>query len=145
VGDRFGLSWAVSGLGFAALQQGEVPRAKSLFQETLGLGRAVGNPSVTILYLTGMAGVVAQASLSQSSEQRKAALMRVARLFGGADRIRAGLRSELWQVIRLLYEQMLKTARLQLEDAAWLAAFAEGQAMSVEQVLAYASSDEGQG
>jgi predicted ATPase/DNA-binding CsgD family transcriptional regulator len=43
VGDRFGLAITLSGVGVAALQQGDMERANALFEESLKLLREVGN------------------------------------------------------------------------------------------------------
>jgi hypothetical protein len=141
-GDRHTLAWALSSLGFALLHQGDIHRSQKLFEETLALGQEQGNMILTSLYLAGMAGVAAVGSRALSPAQQKAGDLRAARLFGAVERLQRELQVAMWPAFRLTYDQLLAITRAQPKAAAWDAAFAEGQAMTAEQALAYASTAE---
>lgn len=133
VGDRFGLSWATCGLGFANLYQRDFVRARDLFQVCLTAGQEMGYATITILYLVGMAGLAAH----QAPVEQSAGRLQAARLLGAAEQLRRTLQVTLWEPFRLIDQQLLTTTRTATEPAAWEAAFAEGQAMTVEQTVAY--------
>lgn len=132
VGDHYGLSWTVSNLGFAVLAQGDEERAGALFRESLSLGQEMGNPNATVLYLAGMGAIAALRGQSHASEEPESEFLHAARLFGAAHSMRPEL-ATMWQ-------QFVDKARAQIEPAAWDTAFAEGQAMTVDEALAYASA-----
>jgi hypothetical protein len=101
----------------------------------------VGNPWVAVLYLSGMGGIAAVRSETQSPEHKAADLLRAARLSGAAERLNHEHKVTLWNRLPELYGRWLETARSQMDAAAWDAAYAEGQAMTLDQALAYANSD----
>jgi tetratricopeptide (TPR) repeat protein len=140
VGDRFALAWGVCSLGFAVLRQGDSRRAPALFAEALALGQELGNPALTILYLGGMAGIAVLRGQGQAPPQQQASHLRAARLFGAADSLRRQLQVVLWKAFRRTYDELLASARAGVDAPAWDAAFAEGQAMTRDQALAYASA-----
>jgi tetratricopeptide (TPR) repeat protein len=140
VGDRFALAWGVCSLGFAVLHQGDSQQAPPLFAEALALGQELDNPTLTILYLSGMAGTAVLAGQGQSPAQQQASRLRAARLFGAAKRLHRELQVVMWQGFRRTHDQLLANAHTGVDATDWDAAFAEGQAMTRDQALAYASA-----
>jgi predicted ATPase len=140
VGDRYSLAWTLSYLGFAVLFQKDVQRAQTLFDESMAFGRVVGNPWVAVLYLAGMGGIAAVRSQTESPEHKAADLLRAARLTGAADRLSHVHSVTLWNKLPDIYNRWLDSARSQMDAATWDAAVAEGQAMTLDQALAYASA-----
>jgi predicted ATPase len=139
VGDRHALAWGVSSLAFALLRLGEHRRAQALFEETLALGREYHNPTLALLYLTGMAGIATLRAQELPPEKRMEARLRAARVFGAVDNLRRELRAAMWQAFRTTSEELLAAARSDVDAAAWDAAFAAGGEMSLERAIAYAA------
>jgi hypothetical protein len=78
-----------------------------------------------------LAGLAAVAGAQQHPE-------RAARLFGAAEALREFTRIPLPPVNRPNYERAVAAARAPLDDKAWVAAWVEGRAMPLEQVIAEA-------
>ena len=70
-------------------------------------------------------------------------LPRVAVLLGAADSLRAGIDSLATPVDRADFEPVLTAARVQLGEARFKAAWAKGQAMTLEQAIVYALEETG--
>jgi hypothetical protein len=67
-------------------------------------------------------------------------LRRAARLFGAAETLHAGIRFELSAAERAEHDQAIAAARAALVEEAFAAAWAEGQAMTIEQAIQLALS-----
>jgi hypothetical protein len=78
-----------------------------------------------------LAGLGSVAALDEEPE-------RAARLWGAAERLRQAIGCRSAPAARATYEQALAVARTQLDDAAFAAAFAVGQALTLEQAIAEA-------
>jgi DNA-binding NarL/FixJ family response regulator len=65
---------------------------------------------------------------------------RAARLFGAAERLREAVGDKHTPEEAALQGPYLATARSQLDEVAWQAAWAEGRAMSMEEAIEYALS-----
>ena len=63
---------------------------------------------------------------------------RAARLFGAAHALRESVGIPLRPIARPEYERDVAAVRTRLDEASWQAAWAEGQAMTLEQAIAYA-------
>jgi hypothetical protein len=61
-----------------------------------------------------------------------------ARLLGAAEALLKASGSTWWPADRVEYERNLATLRAALSEAAFAAAWAEGQAMTLERAIAYA-------
>jgi predicted ATPase/class 3 adenylate cyclase len=115
-------------LGYTLLLQGETPRAIALFREALSLLHNQGNTFMFPYNLIGLAGTL--------GTQHQA--VRAARLIGAAEGLGAttGLRPS--QGERIIWEHIIASIRAQLDEATFTATWAEGQAMTMEQAIAYA-------
>jgi hypothetical protein len=167
-----GAAYALETLGMALHKQGEHARVMPLLEESLGLFRDIGDQVGVALLLTDM-GTVAEAhgSAAQAAQlygeglalawkvgdKRRVAFCleglaavagprrrhRAARLFGAAAALREAIGSPLPPAERAGYERSVAAAR-RGDQAAFVAAWSEGQSMPLEQVLGYAL-DQGQG
>jgi predicted ATPase/class 3 adenylate cyclase len=116
------------GLGRVALREGAVERAVSLLSESLILARDQGMRLFVAerLEACGAAAI----ALSQASH--------AVRLFGAAETLREAIGAPLPPVERADYERDLAGAHSQLDEAAFATAWAAGQALTLEQAIAYA-------
>jgi non-specific serine/threonine protein kinase len=132
-GYKFGLDGILHHLGWAALLQGNHQRAKTSYEESLILCKELGNKIATAGSLDGLACVAGTIGASKHA----------ARLFGAAEAIREAVGYHHTPEEDALLAPYLATARSRLDEAAWEAAWAEGQAMPMEQTIEYALSEEG--
>jgi predicted ATPase/class 3 adenylate cyclase/Tfp pilus assembly protein PilF len=168
LGDNAGLSRTLNNLGLAVGLQGDYATARVYFEESLALSREIGQKlsiantlgnlgwivyrlgdySASIAYYqealalfqelghsNGIATVLADLAEITSAHGQSA---RAARLFGAAKMAREVLKVtvKLWSQDN--YERMETAARERLGDEVFTAAWAEGQAMSLEQAIAEA-------
>jgi predicted ATPase/DNA-binding SARP family transcriptional activator/DNA-binding CsgD family transcriptional regulator len=131
-GYKGGLEFVLDNLGWAALLQGDYDRARTSYQESLTLCKELGDKSIASESLDGMACIAAAEGEAE----------RAARLFGAAQALREAVgyhhmpEEDAWR------EPYMATARSQLDEASWEEAWAEGRAMSMEQAIEYALSEE---
>jgi predicted ATPase/class 3 adenylate cyclase len=126
-------AWAFTGLGKVALAHGEMHQARSYFQQALGVDITILTPEYN--YLTHpMTALEASAFLAAAHSQNEAAV----RLLGATDS---------WHTfnfhIRLPRERQeredcMAALRAKMDEHAFAIAWAEGQAMALEQTVKYA-------
>jgi predicted ATPase/class 3 adenylate cyclase len=131
VGDRFGVTDALHVLGRIALAEGDLATAASSYLEALENDELVGNR-------TGMGIVLDNLAAKASAEGRD---LRAVRLAGASDAIKEAAGGHAPPPFIDLSDPR-DAAREALGDATVKAAWEEGRAMSLEQALAYARSDE---
>ena len=131
-GHEGGLEFALDNLGWAALLRQDHERATEIFRESLVLCLKLGDKLVAVESLEGLA----------CTAVARAEAERAARLFGAARGLREALGYEQAPRARALREPHLTAARSRMDEAAWEAAFAEGQSMGLEEAVAYALSAE---
>ncbi|HEV2121375.1 MAG TPA: LuxR C-terminal-related transcriptional regulator, partial [Chloroflexota bacterium] len=122
-------------LGRTAYLQGEYAVADGLLRESLGLAARIGvvagfHGSAFLECLAALAGVRGHAE-------------RAARLFGAAAKRRAKVGYVHFAPEQAAYDREVAMVRDQLDPATFAAAWAEGQTMSAEQVIAYALESDG--
>ncbi len=133
-GNKQGIAASLTNLALVIHAQGNVTQAQALLEESLTLVQELDNRVGIATVLDGVA-VLALA---------KGYPARAARLGGAADTIRAttgAIRSpsEVLSLLnRPLYERTVAGARCQVGEARFMAAWAEGRAMTLEQAVAYA-------
>jgi tetratricopeptide (TPR) repeat protein len=115
-------------LGYVVWHQGDLERALALFQESLTLFRKLGISRGIAECLAGLAGLAASRGRPQEA----------ARLLSAAEALLKASGSTWWPADRVEYERNLATLRAALSEAAFAAAWAEGQAMTLERAIAYA-------
>jgi predicted ATPase/DNA-binding XRE family transcriptional regulator len=121
-------AWALEALGTCAREQGDLPRAVPRFAEALTLIRDGSDLGTAANCLQGLGNV---AAITGKAEQG-------ARLFGAANAIwkRCGLVLHAVDLERV--EHAYATARAQLSEAAFAAAWAVGEEMPLDQAIAEA-------
>ena len=130
LGDKPTLTTTLRNLGETVFYQGDGARAAVLYRESLALAVEVGSKTTAADCLEGLAGV----ALAQAQPDS------AARLRGAAEAMRAamGLPPSSRNHPRPDHEDRPPTARSQVDEAAWEAAWSEGRAMTLEQAVEYA-------
>jgi predicted ATPase/class 3 adenylate cyclase len=129
-GDQQGVALGLSNLGAVARMRGEVAQAEALGREALALFRDLGDLRACA---GGLEELASTAGVARQGE-------RAARLLGAAAALRETLdapQAALWQAE---VEQEVTASRATLGEEAWVATFAAGRALSLEQALAEALS-----
>ena len=127
-GDRSVLGYILDSRGVVAEAQGELERATDLYQEALALAQQIGNPLVEAFALSSLAGMAA----------RQGQPARAARMWGAASALRdaIGMRLPLEEEER--FAGPVSAAREVLGEDAFAAAWEEGRAQPLDQVVAEA-------
>ena len=120
------ITWLLIVLGKVTENLGDYPAARAYNEESLAIGRVGGDNLNTPFSLEGLAGVVAIQGDPPWAAQ----------LWGAAEALREARGTPIPPVYRAGYERSVATARSQLGEKAFAAAWAEGRAMTLEQVLA---------
>jgi hypothetical protein len=105
--------------------QGNYDRASELFQESLNLSVEQANQQGIANCLGALAGLAAIAGQP----------IRAAHLFSAAEKLRQAMGARMGSDDQREYEHYLAMLRLQLDDAAFTAAWSEGCAMTTQQVI----------
>jgi hypothetical protein len=125
--ERTELAAALVALGNVKRAQGNVARAALLLAEGLELYWQTGDRLGVATALEGFAGLV----VVEDAE-------RAARLFGTAEAMRAAIGAPLPPVDHRAYAQALSAIRTRLDERTLAGLWAQGQAMRVEDAVAYA-------
>jgi predicted ATPase/DNA-binding SARP family transcriptional activator/DNA-binding CsgD family transcriptional regulator len=131
-GYRTGLEYALDNLGWAALMRSDHERAAELFKESIVLCKELGDKSTFAESLEGLACTAAA----------KGEAERAARLFGGAQGLFEAGGYHHTPRERALREPYMADTRSRLDGAVWETMFKDGRAMSLEEAIGYALSDE---
>ena len=113
-------------LAQGAARMGDYTTARALSVRSLTLASKVGDNRDIVLYLEGLADVVAAQGESTWA----------ARLWGSAEALRETMGTPIWPIERARYERTVAAARASLGEKAFAAAWAEGRGMTPEQALA---------
>ncbi len=128
LGDNRNAATFLISLGTVALMQGEYARAGALYRKSLALSRTMGNLENVSDCLEGLAGAVWGGEHSE----------RAARLFGAAAAGRVALGTPRAPAERAAYDRRVAVVRAALGEEQFARAWAEGQAMTLEQAVASA-------
>ena len=123
--------WAYQSLGETALGQADAPIARQWLHSGLQLSRDLGARIMIAWCLAGLGSVAALAE----------APARAAQLWGAAEHLRATLGCRSAPAARATYERLLAQARAQIGQDAFAAAWAVGEAWSLEQAIIEAFGD----
>jgi tetratricopeptide (TPR) repeat protein len=164
---------ALYGLGMVALHSGDSTAAQTLFEEALALHRGLGTRGYEATNLLGLGSVAmqradyptARARLAQALEilqeigerngvaaslelfgqlaRLQGQAGRAARLFGAAEGLREAMGVLLPPAERAEHDRSVAAARTALGEPAFAAAWAAGQAMSLDQAITVISNDTG--
>jgi predicted ATPase/class 3 adenylate cyclase len=127
-GNKSGVAFSRQWLARVARAQGDEVGARDDLAEGLRLFRELGDQRGIAYSLIG----AACAAVAQGQAER------AARLFGAADRIRAVAGPFIEADLRLAYERDVAAGQDALGEAAFAAAWAEGEALPLEEAIAYA-------
>jgi predicted ATPase/DNA-binding CsgD family transcriptional regulator len=120
------IAWLLSFLARVEAHQGDHAAAHALYEQSLALCQELGYHLWIATCLEGLAGVVAA-----QGEPAWAA-----RLWGAAEALRETIGAPIPRVYRPTYEHSVTVARAQFGEKPFAAAWAQGRAMTLEQVLA---------
>jgi predicted ATPase/DNA-binding CsgD family transcriptional regulator len=127
-GYKGGLQFALNNLGWLALVRGDRERSETLFVDSVVLCRELGDG---LIAAEGMEGMACVAGTRGEAE-------RAATMFGAARALRDAVGYETTFRGTVLRDPYLEDASSQLDAAAWDAAFARGQRMTLAQAVEYA-------
>jgi predicted ATPase/DNA-binding SARP family transcriptional activator len=131
IGDRCVITEALITLGLRAYLAEEYAPAQALFGESLSLAQQTGNQGDILLILAGLgATLVETAPAPTQGIQLLAASDALLQRMG---RVRVGLVHEV-------YERAVAGARARLDPEEWTAAWAAGQALALDQAIAYTTA-----
>jgi predicted ATPase/DNA-binding SARP family transcriptional activator/DNA-binding CsgD family transcriptional regulator len=131
-GDKTGAAISLLNLGTLAVEQDEPARAQALLLDALQALRQLGDNDGVTECLDSLA-----AAAGKRYEGNRAA-----RLLGAAEAARETLGTTIHPVERNMYEGFVNLSRCDLDENAWSVAWAEGRAMSLEEAIEYAMSEE---
>jgi predicted ATPase len=132
LGGRLEIATSLVNLGSVALYQGRYEWASERYIESLNMFQDLGHKQGIVECLEGLAGVAARQGRPE----------RAARLWGVAEALRETMGAPLSPADRPGYERMVADARGQLDQTAWSAAWTAGWALTLEQALNEAASDQ---
>jgi predicted ATPase/DNA-binding SARP family transcriptional activator/DNA-binding CsgD family transcriptional regulator len=134
IGDRLICSISLHNLAWVSRLRGDHERAAGLYVEGLGVAVELGDKAGVAYCLEGLAGLIA----TEDRPQRKA------RLFGASEAVLETVGAPLYVQIqdRALYQRTVEELRSRLGEEAFEAAWSEGRAMTPEQAIKYALSEE---
>jgi len=125
-GDQLGTARRLYDLGRVAFGEGDAIAARALHEDGLSIFLALKSKWFIAASFEGLAAVV----LAQGKPTW------AARLWGAAESLREGMGTPIPPIERAAYERMVANARIQLDENAFAAVWAQGRAMTPEQVLA---------
>ncbi len=128
-----GISHQLENLGRLELREGKLDTAEEVFSEALLLLHQVNDKRCAPHALEALA------ELAMAQGQRE----RAARLFGCAEAARKAVHNRLLPRERAEYDSKIAAAGAYLDEPAFATAWAEGEAMSLEQAIAYALKERG--
>ncbi len=117
----------IHSLGYIALYQGNLEKADQLFHESLTVFRELGTSRGIMECLAGLARL----ALLRGDPTRAAILL------GGATSLIHAAGADWWPADQVEYQHSLKAIQATLPQAEFTAAWKTGQAMTLEQAIAY--------
>ena len=112
-----------------ATRQNNAERAENLHHHALAIRHAHGLRPGVAESLEALAGLAVR---NQDATE-------AVRILAAVDRLRTELGLARWPVDQTLYDEHLQSARTQLDEAGFATAWAEGQLLSVDEAVAYAT------
>jgi non-specific serine/threonine protein kinase len=127
-GEKLHIAWQLLNLGHVAHHERNHKQATKLFAEGLMLFQQVGELRGIANCLYGLAGAAGSQGLAQ----------RAAQLFGSAEAILDSTGSGLEPADQMEYQHNLAVSKSKLELLAWQTFWSRGEAMPMEEAIAYA-------
>ncbi len=132
ISDRVNLAGPVHSLGQAVLGQGDIRRAQEQFTDGLGLAQQSNDRLLIALNVMGFAGVAVA--------QRRA--KRAVRLFAAGESLMSPFATSIWRRYYPNFTRDVDSVRAQLDRDTFDAAWRDGYAMTLDQAVHLAVSDE---
>lgn len=129
ISDRWGIAQALNSLGTIYLAQCDVPQATERLIESLDMSHKMGDKLTVASCLEG----IARAANTQDEP------LRAARLIGAAESLRKAIGGPVYPYDQAENEKNASAASASLGRAEYLEAWTAGQAMTLEEVVDYAS------
>jgi len=127
-GFKVDIAFALNSLGRVAWAGGDAAGAAELFAESLALSWEQGDRWGLAAALEGSASLIGARGLAQQAAQ----------IYGASAALREVIAAPLWQAYQADYERNLSAIRSQLGQKVFAAAWDEGRAMPLEQLVAFA-------
>ena len=135
-GDMWGIATVLGYLAKVKLVLGDYGWAGVYLVESLALLRELSERWQIVHNLEVFAWLAAVQG--QQTEDTQPGLLRSARIFGAAEALRETLSAPMFSFQQQFYNRGVAALRAQLDEARLEAAWAEGRAMTLDQVVAYA-------
>ena len=172
IGDRHGVAGALNNLGLVALCQDDYAQARPLIEEALALVRELGSARYIALALNNLGIVaLGQRDLAKASACCRESMQllcelnnkydiadclvglagvareqgqpeRAARLSGAIETLLDSIGAVLERAEQITQDRTIAALRAQLDEVRFTALMAEGRAMTLEQIIAYAVSED---
>ena len=139
IGDKWGIASSLNSLGDVLSIQGDYPAARQHHRESLAILQTVGDRQKIAYCLIGLAWV-AVAEMPESVVQAT----RAARLLGAAEALLSANNLALESNVRAMYERTVARLNIAIGAVAFAVATAEGKAMALAEIIAYALAQETQ-
>jgi len=144
------MCYALYGLGRVAQSRQDYSSAREFYTEAFEIQRQRISPTFkrswyvdAVAYpLDAFAALAAAQNQMEPSPLRFEGLRRTARLFGAVETLYVPLRFEMSAAERAEHDQAVAATRAALGEEAFSAAWAEGQAMTLEEAVAYALEED---
>jgi predicted ATPase/DNA-binding XRE family transcriptional regulator len=127
-----GIGSTLFNLGLVAADEGDYPRAQSLYRESVGLLRQVHDPWMQAFVLEAFASL----AVARGDVDRGAVLS------GAAAALRHEIGSSVPPAMQPQVDRAVRLAQEGLGEGAFAEAWAEGQAMTLEQAVAFALEED---
>ncbi len=131
VGEKWGSAWALQNLGCAACAQQDYARATQRFKASLAAWQELETPLGIIQVLAGLSGL----------KRAQGQLISTARLSGAIEAQLQAIGAALFPLDRVEHERNIAALRAQLDPATLSAAWEAGRALSLDQAITLATSD----
>jgi ATP/maltotriose-dependent transcriptional regulator MalT len=126
MGYDYSVAEAIWGSGAVARAEGDYEQAQALYQKALILNKGLDKWD-TAYCLAGLGGL----EIAQKNPERAARLLGAAAVLFDRER-------DLYAADRITFDRDVGAARTQLGEATFMSAWADGQAMTLEDAIAYA-------
>lgn len=138
IDETWGIAISLANFAWIALRQNDLKQAAALLAESITLRHEIGDKGGIAWCLEKLAEIALTTGQQASASRRDEGFRRAARLFGAAEALRAPVNSSIDLVDQPEYERLVAIVRAELDEAAFTDAWAEGQAMTLEQTIKYA-------
>jgi len=140
VGAKNNIGFALYYLGGVSLSQRDYASARAHYLESLAIARELGSRDGIASNLEALATLFVAQTPIETSPLQFENLLRATHLFGVAEALYPPLRFEMSATERAKHDQAVAAAHAALNEKAFVAAWTEGQAMTIEQAIQLALS-----